>query len=110
MKFFVCSNNRINTVYHEFQKGCFDGKTFWKDDSICLSDDQLFTLGVEKLFYRTIPDYSDTDEVEVTPKAWEAVKTKAQSLGGDIRECIAEADEWAQSAFSEYGVFTIIGV
>ncbi len=29
MKYFVSDNERKNTVYHEFQKGSFDGHTFW---------------------------------------------------------------------------------
>ena len=41
MKYFVFDHERKNTVYHEFQKGRFDGHTFWKSDSISISDDLL---------------------------------------------------------------------
>lgn len=110
MKYFVSDRERINTVYHEFQKGHWDEKTFWKDDSICLSDDLLYTLGIEDLFSRTIPNYCSYGEVEVTPQIWEAIKREAGNVGGSVHACITEADEWVQSTFLQYGVFTIIGV
>ena len=49
MKYFVNDSERKNTNYHEFQKGKWDEKTNWKSDSICLSDDILYYLGIEKL-------------------------------------------------------------
>lgn len=110
MKFFVYNDERKNTVYHEFQKGHFDEKTFWKDDSICLSDDLLYTLGIEDLFICIIPNYCSTGEIEVNPQIWEAVKGEAEKAGGDIQECILEADKWARDTFIKYDVFTIIGV
>ena len=110
MKYFVGNNDRINTVYHEFQKGHWDENTFWKDDSIYLSDDLLYTLGIEDLFIRTIPNYCSTDEVEVTPQTWEVVKREAEKEDGNIHESIMEADEWVQNTFLKYDVFTIIGI
>lgn len=33
MKYFVTDRERDGTCYHEFYKGRWDGKTFWKEDS-----------------------------------------------------------------------------
>ncbi len=110
MKYFVYDYERKNTVYHEFQKGKWDGKTFWKEDSICLSDDMLFTLGIEDLFTAVIPGYNSCSESEVDKVLWNIIKQDALKIGGQVLECISEADEWVESNFLEYDVFTIIGV
>jgi hypothetical protein len=39
MEYFITEDYRTNTAYHEFRKGKFDGVTFWKSDSILLSDE-----------------------------------------------------------------------
>lgn len=110
MKYFAADSERKNTVYHEFQKGHFDGKTFWKADSINLSDDLLFTLHIEDLFRRVIPDYSDTGESEIMPALWANILREAEAVGGAVFDCIAEADAWAKETFREYDVFTVIGI
>ncbi len=110
MKYFVNDNERKNTVYHEFQKGCFDGQTFWKSDSISLSDDLLCTLGIRELFISLIPDYNDYSEFEIDKELWNRIMQKAQQIGGEVLACILEADQWVTNTFLEYEVFTIIGV
>ena len=42
MKYFVTDRERDGTCYHEFYKGRWDGKTFWKEDSISLHDNIMF--------------------------------------------------------------------
>lgn len=110
MKYFVIDQERKNTVYHEFQKGKFDGHTFWKTDSISLSDDILVTLGIEGLFANVIPNYNSYCEFEVDKELWNDIKRKAQEIGGEVFVCILEADEWVQNTYLEYDFFTIIGV
>ena len=110
MNYFVTDEERRNTVYHEFQKGHFDGKTFWKADSLCLHDDVLYTSGLEGIFRRVISDYSDTGECEIDIILWNAVMQEAQRSGGTALECLQEADAWVCDTLQEYGVFTIIGV
>ena len=39
MKYFVKNSERESTCYHEFYKGKWDEKTFWKEDSLLLHDD-----------------------------------------------------------------------
>ena len=110
MKYFVVNKERKNTVYHEFQKGKFDGKTFWKEDSIFLSDDILFTSGMEKLFSDTVSGYKSYSESEIDIELWNNIKRKARDIGGEVYECVSEADEWVRNTFVEYDVFTVIGV
>ncbi len=108
MKYFVHDSERKNTVYHEFQKGKFDGHTFWKNDSISLSDDIFFTLGIGNLFADVIPNYNPYEEFEIDNELWNSIMLKAQEIGGEVLTCILEADEWAKNTFLEYGVFTIL--
>lgn len=110
MKYFVFDHERINTVYHEFQKGKFDDITFWKDDSISLSDDLLFTLHIEDLFASVIPGYNSYSQFEIDKELWEKIMSAAQQVGGEVLACLSEADEWAKNTYLEYDVFTIIGV
>ncbi len=110
MKYFVTDQERRNTIYHEFQKGHFDGKTFWKADSLCLHDDVLYTSGLEGIFRRVIPDYSDTGESEIDAKLWNTIVQEAYQSDGTALECLLEADAWARDTLEEYGVFTIIGI
>ena len=110
MKYFVFDHERKNTVYHEFQKGRFDGHTFWKSDSISISDDLLVSLSLECLFARVIPNYNSYSEFEIDANLWNMIMQKAEQIGGDISECILEADDWVKNTYLEYDVFTIIGV
>ena len=110
MKYFIYEHERKNTVDHEFQKGHFDGHTFGKSDSIFLSDDCLFTIGMLGFFKSVIPCYNDHSEFEIGRELWGRIVKKAQEVGGEVPECISEADKWAEETFREYDVFTIIGV
>lgn len=110
MKYFVYDHERRNTVYHEFQKGRFDGHTFWKSDSISLSDDLHYTLGLSDFLVSLIPDYNDYAEFEIDRELWSRIMQKARQTGGEVLVCLSEADEWVQNTLSEYDVFTVIGV
>lgn len=110
LKYFVFDQERKNTVYHEFQKGKFDGHTFWKSDSISLSDDILVMLGIEGLFATVIPNYNSYSEFEISKELWDNIKQNAQEIGKDVLACILEADEWVQNTYLEYDFFAIIGV
>lgn len=110
MKHFVTNHERQNTIYHEFQKGHFDGKTFWKADSLCLHDDVLYTSGVEQIFRRVIRDYSDADESEINTNLWNAIMQEAQQSDSEALECLLEADTWVRDTLEEFEVFTIIGI
>ena len=63
MKYFVFDNERKNTVYHEFQKGRFDGQYILEKRFYFLSDDYLVTLKIKDLFAWIIPNYNDYSEL-----------------------------------------------
>lgn len=110
MKYFISNNERHSTCYHEWQKGYFDGMTFWKSSSLLLSDDIMCELGLESLFKSVFDDYESYGETEVSKVHWESVLKKATEIGGKIAECISEADVWVRETFEEYEVFTMIGL
>lgn len=110
MKYFVRDCDRTSTVYHEFQKGFFDGVSFWKEDSLCIHDDVHFNLNLSDLFLKVIPGYYDADEIEVTRQQWERIMAEAALVGGEVEECMKEADVWVRETFAEYDVFTMIGL
>lgn len=111
MKYFILANERRSTCYHEWQKGRFDGVTFWKSNSLLLSDDIICELFLEeRLFKNVFDNYESYGETEVSKAQWEAVLKMAAEIGGEIGECIAEADVWVQETFEEYDVFTMIGL
>lgn len=110
MNYFISEEERKGTVYYEFQKGPFDGISFWKEDSILLSDDIYSEIGLGKLLKKLIPDYDDCDNTEINEEMWRLIKEEAFYIGGKLFECIREAEEWVDEAFGEYDVFTIIGL
>ena len=67
MKYFVTDRERDGTCYHEFYKGRWDGKTFWKEDSISLHDNIMFQA---KEFIAAlvvcVPKYDPFGETEIT--------------------------------------------
>ena len=110
MNYFITEAERNTTCYHEWSKGHFDGKSFWKSDSLLISEDTHYRLGLEGLFRSVIPAYSPIGETEVSKEQWSMIKKEADRLGNELLECVNEADIWAQKTFREYGVFTMIGM
>lgn len=47
MKYFITNSEKIGTCYHEFYKGKWDGETFWKEDSLLLHDEVMFSHNLE---------------------------------------------------------------
>jgi hypothetical protein len=109
MEYFITEDYRTNTAYYEFQKGKSDRNTFWKEDSLLLSDIIFRTLKLTKLF-NVIPNFDPYDIIEVTKKQWEEVKELAASIGGEVKELIEEADIWARNNFESFDCFTIVGI
>lgn len=63
----------------------------------------------EQLFKSVFDYYESYGEMEVSKAQWEAILKMAAEIGGEIEECISEADVWVQETFEEYEVFTMIG-
>ncbi|MDE6501155.1 MAG: ribosomal protein S18-alanine N-acetyltransferase [Ruminococcus sp.] len=110
MKYFIYENQRNSTCYHEWYKGHFDGISFWKSDSLLISEDMHFMLGLEEIFSMIIPDYDPVGETEVSENQWIMIMKKASETGGQIYECLKEADSWVTETFKEHNVFTMIGM
>ena len=110
MKYFIYENQRNSTCYHEWYKGHFDGVSFWKSDSLLIHDDIHWTLGLEEFFSMIIPDYDPLGEIEVSENQWNTIMQKSSETGGQIYECLQEADNWVKETFKEYNTFTMIGM
>lgn len=110
MKYFIYENQRKNTNYHEWYKGHFDGVSFWKNDSLLISEDIHYILGLEDFFKMFIPDYDPVGETEVSKNQWIMIMKKASEIGGQLYECLKEANNWITETFKKYDVFTMIGM
>lgn len=110
LKYFCTDENRIGTCYHEFQKGKWDEHTFWKKDSLLLSDDVLVELKLGSLLRKGIREYDPYGPVEVNKEQWLMLLELANQAGGAQMEALQEANEWVQECFATEEVFTILGI
>ena len=110
LKYFCTEDKRQGTCYHEFQKGKWDQQSFWKEDSLLLSDDMFFELGLKSLFKKAIQGYDPYGPVEVSKEQWAMLLTAADGAGGAKQEALQEADAWVQECFATEEVFTILGI
>lgn len=110
MKYFCTEEERKGTCYHEFQQGKWDGKTFWKEDSLLMEDDVCWNLGFGKLLKETLPDYDPYANIEVTQVQWDEICQKVAALGGELAEAVGEADTWVHENFLTHEAFTILGL
>lgn len=115
MKYFITEQERKkigSTCYFEFQKGNWneDDMIFWKEDSICLDDDIMTSLKLETLLTQVNPDYKSFGETRITETQWLEIYKIAECMGGEVFELVKEADVWVKETFSEYDMFTILGL
>ena len=110
MKYFCTVSNRVGTRYHEFYKGKWDDKTFWKSDSILLPDDTLIELEIYKAFAAVIPDYDPYGETQVNQCQWEAILEHASQLDTEAKIALTEAAIWVNEVLENEEVFTILGI
>ena len=110
MKYFRTNSELNGTCYHEFQKGKWDGVTFWKNDSLYLYDDILYDLKIVELLLSVIPAYDEFGETEINELQWNEICNTAASIGSELKAVIDEADVWARETFKTYRIFTILGI
>lgn len=111
MKYFVTNESRQGTCYHEFYRGRWDEKTFWKDDSICLHDDVLWECtGFEEAIRTVIPSYDPFGETEITHPQWKEIGQLIAGKDDMSKEIYAEANKWAESVYKAHDCFTILGI
>ena len=111
MKYFVTDDQRTSTAYHEFFKGRWDEKSFWRKESIYLFDDKLVN---QKGFYhalcQAVPGYDPYEMIEVSKENWTAVRECIPEDDTESIELYEEADAWAKDVLKEHGCFTILGL
>lgn len=106
MKYFYRKNELRGTDCHEFFRGEWDGR-FWNDDSIYIYDEDFRQTGLRHILGKVIADYSPYDATEIYPDEWEKICEMARLSAGDA---LKEVESWAERAFEEYGMFTILGI
>jgi hypothetical protein len=109
LKYFIRLNKMEHTAYHQFQKGQWDGETFWRSDSLLLSDEIYCELHLLNLF-RVIPGYDPYEITEINRTQWNMIKENAATLGTEVQDLVEEADSWVKENFETLDVFTIIGL
>ena len=93
MKYFVRNNERESTCYHEFYKGKWDGKTFWKEDSLSLHDNMMFeNKGFVDAIIEIIPTYDPFGETEISIDDWDKIGQVIKKMDDSSIELYQEAD------------------
>jgi len=101
----------MSTCYHEFYKGKWDGKTFWREDSILIHDDVLFIhKGFVDAIKFVVPHYDPFNETEIKKDEWIEIGNAIQNDDIESKQLYAEANEWLEHVFLEYDCFTILGL
>ncbi|MBQ4563855.1 MAG: hypothetical protein IJA58_05190 [Lachnospiraceae bacterium] len=101
---------RSGTLYHEFYKGKWDEKTFWKEDSLLLRDDILHRTELVNILGGLICNYNYYGETEIDQEQWKIICKIASDTGGELEEVILELKPWVEENFKEHTVFTILGI
>ena len=109
-KYFVRPKYKTGSCYHEFSKGKWDGKTFWREDSICIDDDDLLEGDFVEILIKHVPNYDPYGETEINKFQWEQIKADCTLSGGKSSAIVKEAEKWMVDTFDKYEVFTIIGL
>ena len=111
MKYFVTDNERTHTAYHEFYKGKWDGKTFWKADSLSLDDNVLYGhRGFADALHKAVPEFDPYGITEISAEQWLRLHNFIPEDDAESLEMYNEADKWLKAVFDEYGCFTILGL
>ncbi|MBR5234440.1 MAG: hypothetical protein IKW03_09540 [Clostridia bacterium] len=110
MKYFIFNNQRDGSSYHEFYKGKWDEKTFWKSDSILLHDDYLFDNGFVDAIIDIIPTYDPFGVTEITADEWKKIGNLILTKDEKSQEIYFESNEWLEDVFKKYNCFTILGI
>ena len=85
-------------------------KLFWKEDSICIDDDDLFDCDFIEILIKYVPNYDPFGETEITKHQWEQIKTDCLLSGGKSAAIVKGADKWMIDTFSKHPIFTILGL
>ena len=109
MKYFINNNQRNGTCYHEFYKGRWDGKTFWKTDSILLDDDFLTRDFIDAII-KIVPTFDPYGITEISNNEWKEIGNIIITKDVKSQEIYDEANEWLKNIFTTHDCFTILGI
>ena len=111
-KYFIRPADRQGSCYYEFHMGAWGmgNNHFWKEDSICISDDDFVYTGFEEIVADVVEEYDPYGNTPVTNEQWELIVQKAEIIGGNVWVAVNEAKEWATQNFQHHQVFTILGM
>lgn len=101
---------RLTTCCFEFQKGRFDGKTFWKSDSLYLHADIFDKSELFDVFGKALNGFNYYGANEVTADEWRILLNMSKKLGEVSAEIISELEPWGEENFKTYKVFSILGI
>ena len=111
MEYFIHVSERKGTIYYEFYKGKWDGKTFWKSDSILLSDDILNDAnGFVDAIIEVIPTYDCFGETRISIDDWYKIGEIIIDKDAVSREIYNELNEWLVDVFKNHKCFAILGI
>lgn len=83
---------------------------FWKEDSLCISDDDMYSLGLDNLLSCALDKYAPFGETEIDAEQWRQIYSDAEKIGGSLFEAILEVTPWVEDNFKQYTIFTILGI
>lgn len=110
-QYFVSGKGITQGMYHVFYRGRFDGSSCYRDDSLLINDNDLWTVkGLIEALCDAVPGYDVYGKSIVTPEQWREVGMLIQSKDRESQIAYAEADSWAQDVFKSFDCFTIIGL
>lgn len=109
-KYFVSPKDRKGSCYYEFYKGKWNKKTFWKEDSICISDCDLLDCDFIEILIKYVPNYAPFGVTEITKKQWRQIKADCILSRGKSAAIVEEAEKWMKDTFSKYSIFTVLGI
>ena len=110
MKYFVFDHQRNGSCYYEFYQGIWDGKTFWKPDSISIHDDYFFDGFVDAII-EIVPYYDPFGETEISIDQWNEIGKTITGKDAKSQELYYEADNWLkEQVFPKHKCFTILGL
>ena len=115
MKYFLSEYERRatgSTCYHEFYKGKWDENKllFWSKDSMCISDDMMYDLKLDRLISSVVNEYDPCGETEINEAQWKAIRAEAEEIGGNLFDAITEIAPWVENNYMTNNVFTILGI
>ncbi len=106
--YFIKSQDRDGTCYHEFYRGKWK-KDFWNKNSICVKDDDM-TIGFVELIRKFVPSYDYYGITEITLEQWQQIKNEGLLTNDETADIIAQAESWMEETFAKHKVFTILGL